>query len=166
MAHRNKKRNSGNPAGHSNGSRPGSKHFYRPVWSGGKWDEFVMSRSRGKLLQVCCGASRLGLARIDLEAPAMNVQADMVRLPFADDSFDTAACDPPYGIPMPLRVHLQRELFRVTKQRVLFKATWIPRGGGWKLAEAVMVGTHTCQNIGIMSAMDRLPETADLFVEE
>ena len=145
---------------------PGSKHFYRPVWSGGKWDEFVVSRSRGVLLQVCCGASHLGIARVDLltEAPAVNLRADMVRLPFQDDTFDTSACDPPYGIAMPMRVHLQRELFRVTRQRLLFKGTWIPRGRGWKLAEAVLVGSHTCQNIGIMSVVDSVPQEADLFV--
>lgn len=165
MALIHKKRKVGEVYGHSKGKAPGSKLFYRRVWSGGKWDEFVETRSIGKLLQVCCGASLLGLARADLdpEAPAANLRADMIRLPFASDTFDTVACDPPYGIPMPQRVHLQRELARLAKRRILFKGTWIPRATGWTMGETVLIGSHTCQNIGVLSVLDRNAETETLF---
>lgn len=165
MALTHKKRKAGAVYGHSKGKAPGSKHFYRPVWSGGKWDEFAHSRSSGSLLQVCCGASREGSVRADLdpEAPAANVRADMLRLPFANDSFDTVACDPPYGIPMPQRVHLQREIVRVARKLVLFKAPWIPRATGWALGETVLVGTHTCQNVAVLSVLERKPETENLL---
>lgn len=159
-----KKRAKGEPYGHSKGRQLGSKQFYRPVWSGGKWDEFVKSRSKGALLQVCCGGSWLGQARVDfLPLEAVNVRADMLRLPFARDSFETVACDPPYDLSFPDRVHLQRELARVTRKRILFKAPWIPRATGWALGETVLIASHTCQNVAVLSVLERKAETGNLF---
>ena len=135
---------------------PGQKHFYRPVWSFSKWDEFVETRTIGRLIQVCTGASRLGEVRVDLDrsAPAVNVVSDFRQLPFRDSSSDMAACDPPYEIQYPHRIGLQRELARVSRKRVLLKAPWIMRARGWWLIETVLLAAHTCANVAVLSVLD------------
>jgi hypothetical protein len=96
--------------------------------------------------------------RVDLDAtvPGVNVVADMRRLPFRDEAFDTVCCDPMYDLDNPTRVHLQRELTRVARTRVLFKAPWLPRATGWALVETVLMGSHTCANVAVLSRLDRL----------
>lgn len=151
-------RHAGKVYGHSKGRRPGQKHYYRPVYSGSCWDEFVAAHTIGTLLQVCCGGSFLGRVRVDRDsaAPAVTVVADQRYLPFASEAFDTIACDPIYGLQYPDRIHLQREIARVARSRILFKAPWIPRAAGWTLREPVMgILSHTCANVAIMTALVR-----------
>lgn len=151
-------RHGGPVSGHSSGTAPGSMKWYRSVFSGGKWDQFVTGHAVGAVLQVCCGGSRVGVARVDLDptVPGVNVVADMCRLPFRDEGFDTVACDPMYDLGNDLRVHLQRELTRVAKTRVLFKGPWIPRATGWNLIETVLMASHTCGNVAVLSRLDRI----------
>lgn len=150
-------RHAGKVYGHSKNRAPGSKHFYREIYSGSSWNQFVRGHVTGSLLQVCCGASRLGDVRVDLDptAPAVNCLADMRRLPFPDGSFDTVCCDPIYSLPHPDRIHLQRELARVARKRLLFKAPWIPRAAGWKLTSTMLIASHTCANVAILAVLDR-----------
>ena len=152
--------------GHSKGSAAGQKHRYRQVYTGGRWSEFLRHWRQGRLLEVCCcGASRQAPVRVDrdLEAPAVNLVADQVALPFSDRAFDTVACDPIYGLGMPQRIHLQRELSRVAARRLIFKATWIPRAAGWRLVETVLIAPETCGNVGVLSVLDRLADPGRLF---
>lgn len=161
-----KKRHAGTVYGHSKGKAPGSKHYYKPVYSASKWDEFLRAHAGDDLLQVCSGGSFVGKVRVDLDvkSPSANVRADMIRLPFASKSFDAVACDPIYELAYPKRITLQRELFRVARKLVIFKAPWIPRGSGWKLREPVMgILSHTCANVAVMVVLDRVPEEEDLF---
>lgn len=151
-------RHEGTVYGGSKGKAPGSKHWYRSVFSGGKWDQFVLGHAVGSVLQVCCGGSRVGTVRVDIDSsvPGVNVVADMRYLPFRDEAFETVCCDPMYELGNDQRVHLQRELTRVAKARVLFKAPWIMRATGWKLVETVLMGSHTCANIAVLSRLDRI----------
>lgn len=141
--------------GTSKGSKPGQKHFYRRVWSASKWDEFVASRSEGTVAQVCTGGSQLGIARVDHDrsAPGVSIVAEFQHLPFRDDSFDVVACDPPYDLHNPDRVKLQRELTRIARRRLLFKAPWIPRATGWRLEETVLLASHTCANVAVLTML-------------
>jgi hypothetical protein len=150
-------RHAGEVRGHSNGERPGSKHWYRRVWSGSKWDEFVETRSVGEVVQICTGGSLLGRVRVDLLATgAENVRADYHALPLRSDSCDTVVCDPPYSLTFPDRIHLQRELARVARRRILFKAPWLCRATGWSLGETVLLASHTCANVAILSVLDHV----------
>lgn len=153
-----RKRHPGEVRGHSKNKKPGSKHFYRRVYSGGQWDAYLFTHSVGSLLQVCCGGSYSGQVRVDLDpnAPAVNVIADALKLPLLDQSFDTVACDPIYEMVYPDRVHLQRELTRVARLRVIFKAPWIPRASGWRLQDKslTLIGSHTCANVALMCVLD------------
>lgn len=150
--------------GASKGKRPGSKLWYqrrvkyKATWSGGRWDEYVKAHMFGRVLQVCAGGSVVGDVRLDkYETPGMTVRGDMLALPFEDRSFDTVACDPPYGVKNPYRVRLQRELFRVARRRVIWKAPWLLRGRGWVLRKDLltMIGSHTCASISALAVFDR-----------
>ena len=115
---------------------------------------------------MCCGGSHEGAVRVDLDpaAPGLTVRGDMLRLPFRGESFDTVACDPLYEIGYPKRVSLQRELLRVARRRLIFKAPWVPRGRGWKLQDPVMgIFSHTFANVAILAVLDRQLSEADLF---
>jgi hypothetical protein len=143
--------------GASKGRKPGSKAWYKPVFSGGKWNEFLRSRAVGSVLQVCCGGSTFGDVRIDRDGtvPGVTVVADMVALPLRTHSFDTVACDPMYDLTHPQRIRLQRELVRVARRRILFKAPWIPRGGGFAPRELVLWGSDTCTNVSVLAVLER-----------
>ncbi len=147
--------------------KPGSKLWYRPVYSGGSWNQFLLGKMIGKVLQVCCGGSDVGHVRVDRDpmAPGLNVIADQGSLPFKNQSFDTVACDPIYELDYPNRIRLQREIGRVARLRIVFKAPWIPRINGWKLEETVLIGSHTCANVAVLSVLDRQTQTSPLFPE-
>lgn len=160
-------RHPGQVRGHSNGRAAGSKHWYKPVYSGGQWNQYLRFHSVGTVLQVCCGGSRVGDVRIDHDwnAHTANVLGDALNLPFLDRSFDTVACDPPYELLYPNRVHLQRELVRVARRLVIFKAPWIPRASGWTLRTdcLTLIGTFTCANVAVLSVIERHAATETLI---
>lgn len=79
---------------------------------------------------------------------------DAFRLPLRDDTVGTVACDPIYGLGLDQRVHLQRELARVARRRILFKGPWIPRARGFRLIETFLLLSHTCQNVAVLSVLD------------
>lgn len=149
-------RDSGAVYGHSQGAAPGSKHWYRPVFSGSSWDQFLGLHAIAPVLQVCCGGSSFGLARVDCDhsVPGVNVCGDMTALPFRSGSFPTVCCDPMYALTYPDRIHLQRELTRVASRRVIFKAPWIPRATDWDLVEMMLIGSHTCANVAVMTVLE------------
>lgn len=151
------RRHAGAVYGASKGKAAGSKHYYRRVWSASRWDEFLDSRSIGSLLQVCTGASRRGAVRVDFlrDAPGVTVVASFSALPFPSGSFDTVAVDPPYQIGHPDRIRLQREAARIARVRILFKAPWLPRASGFHLVETVLLASHTCANIAVLSVIER-----------
>jgi hypothetical protein len=149
-------RHLGRVYGHSTGAAPGQKQFYRHIYTIAAWDDFVRLFAIGTLVQVCAGGSRLGIARIDLDprAPGANVIGDAFRLPLRDHSVDTIACDPMYNLGFDRRVHLQRELARVARRRILFKAPWIPRARRFRLIEIFLLASHTCQNVAVLSVLE------------
>lgn len=146
--------------GHSKNARPGEKQWYRRVFSASGWDQWLRGRVVGSSLHVCCGGSRVGDVRVDRdrEVPGVTLIADMYALPFVDSQFDTVACDPMYDLSMPQRVHLQRELCRVARHRVLFKGPWIPRASGWELKETILLASHTCANVAVFSWLERIQQ--------
>lgn len=141
----------------SAGILPGSKHYYRRVYTVPGWDAFLRLWSYGLLAQACCGASRQGTIRVDHDptAPGVNVVADAFHLPLQDQSVDTVACDPIYSMGFDDRVRLQRELARVARWRVLFKGPWIPRVRGFRLGGVFLLASHTSQNVAVLSILNR-----------
>jgi hypothetical protein len=111
------------------------------VYTVGKqlWPEDVETFLAGLLiprsLHVCCGKSRLGDLRFDADpANEPDVVGDAVNLPFADESFESVLCDPPYNGKFQWNHDLLCELSRVASKRIIFQHWFIPadKDGQWK----------------------------------
>ena len=99
-------------------------------------EAWLSQRLLGCTLHVCSGKSRLGDCRLDLHDASADVQGDAARLPFADASFDTVLCDPPYNGVFQWNHDMLSELARVAGQRIIFQHWFLPidRKGQFKKA--------------------------------
>ena len=123
----------------THGSVPleGTRHLYRvkkllwPEEVENCIQSFLISRS----LHVCCGKSMLGDIRLDADpSHDPDVIADAAELPFADKSFESVLCDPPYNGKMQWNHDLLSELSRVARRRIIFQHWFMPSDpdGRWK----------------------------------
>lgn len=87
---------------------------------------WIMNRLKGSTLHVCCGKSQLGHCRLDLYEAKVDVRADAARLPFADQSWDTVLCDPPYTGRFQWNHDMLSELARVAHRRIIFQHWFLP----------------------------------------
>lgn len=88
-----------------------------------------------KSLHVCCGLSSLGDVRCDFDDVVdPDVVCDAASLPFADESFASVLCDPPYNGQFQWNHDLLKELSRVAAKRIIFQHWFIPADpdGLWK----------------------------------
>ena len=61
-------------------------------------ERWLRRMSIGDTLNICCGKSKVGDIRIDLDPNAeRNFIGDLFHPPFRKFSFDTVICDPPYS---------------------------------------------------------------------
>lgn len=72
---------------------------YRINWSWNKKTDFwLMRHCIGHTLNVCCGMSKAGHVRIDIDPTVEpDILCDVNDLPYAKQSFDTVICDPPFS---------------------------------------------------------------------
>jgi len=101
----------------------------------------VKDLCEGYTLHVCCGESKLGDVRIDLEKQA-DVKASMYHLPVKRACFDTVVCDPPWELPYHLRGKVLRELRDCLKPggRLIFNCFWFPKTRGLSVDSQIFVG--------------------------
>jgi len=115
----------------------GTRHVYtvkKVLWPE-EVTELIGSLLIPKSLHVCCGLSRLGDWRVDKdESVEPNQIADAAALPFADQSWESVLCDPPYNGKFRWNHDMLSELSRVAKQRIIFQHWFIPAdaNGLWK----------------------------------
>lgn len=66
-------------------------------------EEWLRSMCIGRTLNVCCGASKVGDVRVDIDpkAPGLTEVGDLFNLPYGPGEFDTVICDPPFEYFMP-----------------------------------------------------------------
>jgi hypothetical protein len=137
---------------------------------------------KGRNLHVCCGYSRAGCdgkrqgVRVDLNPEVKpDVIADAAKLPFADESFDTVFCDPPYNGKMQWNHDMLSELARVASSRIVFQHWFIPadQDGRYKKAHRFRLtemyawqGQTYFGRAQIISVFDSVPKQLDLFGEE
>jgi hypothetical protein len=102
----------------------GTSHLYtvsKVLWPD-SIQNFLQDLLVGNTLHVCCGASLLGNVRIDVDIKhSPNTLCDAARLCFADNSFDTVLCDPPYNGKFQWNHDLLSELSRVASKRIIFQ---------------------------------------------
>jgi hypothetical protein len=118
----------------------GTSHLYtvkKVLWPE-SIEDVLDSLLLGNSLHVCCGLSKLGNVRLDLD-PNVNpdVIADASKLPFSDNSFDTVLCDPPYNGKFQWNHDMLSELARVASSRIIFQHWFIPANkfGQYKKAQ-------------------------------
>jgi len=122
-----------------------SKYKFRKAWS---WPQEVENKIRelceGSVLHVCCGESKIGDVRIDLEKEA-DIRASMYFLPIRPESFDTVLCDPPWELAYHLRGKLLRALRDPLKPggRLIFNCFWFPKTRGLSVDPEIYVGVPT-----------------------
>ena len=107
------------------------------IWTTEETD-FYREKCIGRTIHVCCGVSSIGDVRVDIEPQAEGViKADYRNLPYPDQSFDTALCDPPWGKREQVSKGLSwlYELSRVSRKRVIIIHNTIFVIRGWKLVE-------------------------------
>ena len=87
----------------SKGSIPlaGNSHLYtvkKVLWPK-NIEKFLKTLFIGKTLHVCCGKSRLGDVRLDLNEPSADIKCDAANMKefVKDGEFNTVLCDPPYN---------------------------------------------------------------------
>ena len=79
---------------------------YQPIWSWPRSTEEFLAKqiSERPILNVCSGNSYFGDVQLDMYyipkewfTKSQKVKADMISLPFKDDSFGAVFCDPPWN---------------------------------------------------------------------
>jgi hypothetical protein len=115
----------------------GTSHLYRV--NKVLWPESVQSFVQNLLipvsLHVCSGHSLLGDIRVDADRAVLpDVVCDAARLPFADQSFDSVLCDPPYNGRFQWNHDMLSELSRVARRRIIFQHWFMPADphGRWR----------------------------------
>lgn len=107
----------------------GNSHLYtvtKVLWSE-SIEDVLDSLLVGYSLHACCGLSKLGNVRLDLdENNNPDVICDASNMPFSDNSFDTILCDPPYNGKFQWNHDLLSELARIARERIIFQHWFIP----------------------------------------
>jgi len=80
--------------------------------------------------------SQLGDRRLDLYEPTADVIADIARLPFRDESWDTVLIDPPHNSRMQWNHDMLSELARVARIRIIFQHWFLPANKNGKFKKA------------------------------
>ena len=117
-------------ASHGNVPLAGTSHLYtvgKVLWSDAI-ESFIESLFVGRTLHVCCGMSKLGDLRLDMNEPSADIHCDAadMRGHVLDGEFDTVLCDPPYNGKFQWNHDLLSELARVAKNRIIFQHWFIP----------------------------------------
>lgn len=109
----------------------GTKHPYRVtklLWPEDV-EKFTASLLQGRTLHVCCGKSKLGTVRVDIDSenlPDILCDASNMNDYVKDGEFETVLCDPPYNGNMQWNHDLLSELHRVASRRIVFQHWFIP----------------------------------------
>jgi len=122
-------------------------------------EEFIKNKIIGYSLNVCAGISKLGDIKVDLDPKDKSIiKADMKKLPFEDETFDTVIEDPPWKIGYFDRWQPFFECVRVCKigGRIIYNAYWIPTSKLVELEETIVRQDGAFTNTSIISIFRRL----------
>ena len=120
----------------------GTRHLYtvkKVLWPEAV-TEVIQSLLIPKSLHVCSGLSPLGDVRFDNdENNKPDVIGNAAKLPFADESFESVLCDPPYNGKFQWNHDLLKELSRVASKRINFSALVHSRRSRWFVEEVAQI---------------------------
>ena len=117
----------------------GTSHLYtvkKVLWPEAI-ESFLQTLFIGKTLHVCSGKSKIGDIRLDLNEYNVDIRADAVNMPLANNAYETILCDPPYNGKFQWNHDLLLELARVASRRIIFQHWFIPAtpAGRYKKAQ-------------------------------
>lgn len=117
-------------ASHGNVPLAGTSHVYtvnKLLWHP-SIETMLCSLLVGRTLHVCCGKSKLGDVRLDLNEPDADIRCDAANMQgyVGDREFDTVLCDPPYNGKFQWNHDLLKELARVASKRIVFQHWFVP----------------------------------------
>lgn len=121
--------------------------------------DFVKERLKGYSLNVCAGMNELGSKKIDLDPKDRSIiRADMINLPFKDNTFDSIVSDPPWKIGFFQRMKPFFECVRVCKIGgiIIYNAYWIPRSNQVELIEQYIRTDNPWTNTSIISVYRKI----------
>lgn len=127
-------------------------------------EEFVQGFVRGYSLNVCAGSSRIGDVRVDLDPKDKSVlKADMIDLPFENETFDTVIQDPPWKIGYYRRMKPFFECVRVCKVggRIIYNAYWIPTSKAVQLERVEIRQDKPWTNTSVISIFKKVTNEYD-----
>lgn len=128
------------------------------MWNG-TVEEFVEEKIKGHSLNVCSGASKLGDVKVDLDPKDKSIiKADMKKLPFDDNTFDTVIQDPPWKIGYFDKWKPFFECVRVCKigGLIIYNAYWIPESDDVELVETWIRSDSSFTNASIISVFKKV----------
>jgi len=126
--------------------------------------DFIRYRVHGYSLNVCAGKSAIGDVRVDVEPQAEGViKADMRKLPFEDNTFDTVISDPPWKIGFYHRMKPFFECVRVCKIKghIIYNAYWIPTSKLVKLEEVYVRQETDWSNTSVITVFKKVSDVLD-----
>src|SRR2546422_89166 len=95
------------------------KYKWRKTWAYCQsLENLIAQEAVGKTLNLCCGLTSFGSVCVDIDREVRpHVIADVRRLPFKNQSFDTVICDPPWSFMN--RPGFLMQLFDIARWRVV-----------------------------------------------
>ena len=133
------------------------------IWDGSVAD-FVRQRIHGYTLNVCAGMSDIGDVRVDLDPQDKTIlRADMIDLPFDNETFDTVIQDPPWKIGFYRRMKPFFECVRVCriKGMIIYNAYWVPTSKAVELREIAIRQDKAWTNTSILSVFEKVTNEYD-----
>ena len=127
-------------------------------------NDFIKDKIKGYSLNACAGKSKLGDVKIDLDpADRTVIKADMKKLPFENETFDTVIQDPPWKIGYYDRWQPFFECVRVCKigGKIIYNAYWIPDSKAVKLEEVIIRQDTAFTNTSIISVFKKVTNEYD-----
>lgn len=135
---------------------------YKNCWVWNKTvEDFVKTKCKGRVLNVCSGVSSIGDVKIDLDPKDKSIlKGDMRNLPFDDNSFDTVVQDPPWKIGYYERMTPFFECVRVCKVNglIIYNAYWIPTSKYVKLLETYIRKDDPWGNCSVISVFKKIKD--------
>ena len=137
------------------------------------WEEPVTKKVqeliKGRSLNICCGMNKIGDVLVDMDPKTDEViKADMNKLPFKDNEFDTVISDPPWKINYFHRMKPFFECVRVCKVggRIIYNATWLPESKVIKLQKIFVRQSARFGNVSVIAIFKKIKDVSEIEKEK